>query len=432
MSRLPLTIVGAVAALGLTGVGAVDAARNALRHRAPQAAAAFPGETLADANLLDRRVLEKKNVSRSAAKNAAQAALRDDPLNSTALRLYMASLGGAELAKNRYEIAELAGRVSKRDPLIRLVLFENAARERREQNALDNIDAILRVEPASQQQIFPLLSRLLGDADFRQHLVPYMTSRSQWALEFARFAADDRTRVADIGDVIARAGPKMSAAERSLIVPYIITRSLEAGAFSTVPAMVSLVSPNGDALLRGERWTSEAVDGKFGLAAWQPISDATTSASFVASGPDQDRKLSVYAASGAGGLAATKYLFLTPGSYRLRHNVEFGEGAGSGQSISWRLKCIGGPTVTTVWSSGNLIDKGNGTRSFAIEIPAACNYQLLELVAAVDFQAADLEMTIDKFRLSVAAQTAQPERPKSSGAPAPQLPQTEFKGSEIP
>lgn len=422
MSRLPLTIVGAVAALGLAGVGAVDAARNALRHRAPQAVAGFPGETLADANLLDRKVITNKNVPRSAARDAARAALRDDPLNSTALRLYMASLGGSKLSQKKVEIAELAGRVSKRDTLIRLVLFENAARERRETNALDNIDAILRVEPASQRQIFPLLNQLLGDSDFREHLVPYLAGRSQWALEFARFAADDRTHVGDIGDVVARAGPQMSAAERSLIVPYIVTRSLEAGAFDAVPALVSLISPHGDAVLRSERWTTDAVDGKLGLAAWQPISDATTSASFIGSGPGQDRKLSVYAASGAGGVAASKYLFLTPGSYRLRHNIEFGEGSRGGQSAEWRLKCIGKPAMTTTWSSRNLMEKGNGNRDFRIDVPAECDYQFLELVAAVDFQAADLEMTIDKFRLTATAPAAPPTPATTSSGASSALP----------
>lgn len=417
MSRLPLAIAAAVAALGLAAVSAVDAAGNALRNRMPQTVAAFPGETLADVNLLDRNMIAKKDVSRDAGINAARAALRDDPLNSTALRVYMASLEGSKLTQKKVEIAELAGRASKRDTLIRLVLFENAARERRGTNALDNIDAILRVEPASQRQLFPILKQLLGDSDFREHLVPYLAGRSQWALEFARFAADDRVHVGDIGDVVARAGPQMSAAERSLILPYIVTRSLEAGAFNAVPALVSLISPNGDAVLRSERWTTDAVDGKFGLAAWQSISDATTSTSFIGSGPGQDRKLSVYAASGAGGVAASKYLFLTPGSYRLRHNIEFGEGSPGGQSAEWRLKCIGKPAMTTVWSSRNLMEKGNGNRDFKIDVPAECDYQFLELVAAVDFQAADLEMTIDKFRLTATAPTATTSSGASSSLP---------------
>lgn len=400
MSRLLIKATIGLVAFGLATASMVSAAGNAMRNRMPAVAASLPGETQADVDILNTLLAARKNVPAARARAAAKAALKDDPLNSPALRLLMAGTPGEKLAPDKLAIAELAGRVSRRDGLISLLLFENAARANQPTKALDNIDAILRVTPESQSRIFPVLKTLLADADFRRHLSPYLIKRSLWSLEFVLFAANDQQSVGNIAEVVAGAGKKMAPADVEFVTPPLITRAMEARKFSQIPTLLSFLTKDADAILLGERWTSATVDGKYGLAAWQTASNATTSVSFVGDGKSDSRKLSLYAASGAAGLAASKFLFLKPGSYQLSKDLELSEGDRTGQTLQWQLLCLTGTEKRAVWASDNLLESGKHASRFRFDVPSGCQAQVLELNVAVDFQATVLEATLDKFRLT--------------------------------
>jgi|GEM_PF-3155374 len=417
----PLTVIFGVAAAALACVSFVAAAGNAWRGRTPAAIALLPGETQAEVGMLDGLMLANKKVPAGRARTAARTAIKAQPLNTQALRLLMYTAKGPKLSPEKVKIAEIAGRVSRRDGLFRLVLFENAARNNLPIEALDNIDAILRVTPASQSQIFPLLKRLLVDADFRKHLRPYLVNRSPWSNEFVLFAANDKAAVGNVADVVIAAGKGMHAGDMDVIGTPLLTRTIEAREFDRVPALLSLVTKDGPALLNSERWTSSTVNPKYGLAAWTTASDATVATNFMDEGGGSDRKLSIYAASGAGGLAASKYLFLKPGTYQLSFDMSLGEENRPGQTAGWQLKCLSRTTNSTVWSSGDLLAAAKRSAKFSITVPPDCPHQLLELDVAVDFQANALEMVIDKFRLNqsaskpISVSDLQKPRPAASG-----------------
>lgn len=400
MPRLLITTISALAALGLGAMSMVAAAGNALRNRTPVAAASLPGETQADVDILNALLLAGKKVPVAQARATARAALRDDPLNSGALRLLMSGIEGEKLSPAKLQVANLAGRVSRRDGVIRLLLFEQAARTNQPTEALDNIDAILRVTPESQTKMFPVLKSLLVDPDFRKHLSPYLVKRSLWSLEFVLFAANDENAVGQIADVVARAGKGMAPSDIALVTPPLITRAIEARQFSHVATLLSFLTKDADAVLSGERWTSTSVDSKYGLAAWQTASNATTSVSFVSGGDGDSRKLSLYAASGAAGPVASKYLFLKPGDYQLSQELELSDGDRKEQALQWRLACLTGTGERTVWTSANLLTSGQPAMRFRFEVPPECPSQRLELGVAVDFQATVLEATLDNFRLT--------------------------------
>jgi hypothetical protein len=398
--RLLITTISILAAFSLAVMSMVPAAGNALRNRAPVAAASLPGETRADVEIMNALLLAGKKVPAAQARATAKAALKDDPLNSSALRLLMSGTEGAKLSPAKLRLANLAGRVSRRDGVIRLLLFEQAARTNQPTAALDNIDAILRVTPESQAKMFPVLKALLADADFRKHLSPYLVKRSLWSLEFVLFAANDEIVVDQVADVVVRAGKGMAPSDIALVAPPLITRAMEARQFSHVPALLSFLTKDADAVMNGERWTNTSVDSKYGLAAWQTASNATTSVSFVGDGDGDSRKLSLYAASGAAGSVASKYLFLKPGPYQLRHELELSDGDRKDQALQWRLACLAGTEDRTVWTSANLLASGPRELKFGFEVPPGCSSQRLELSVAVDFQATVLEATLDNFRLT--------------------------------
>lgn len=400
MSRLLITAISGLAAIGLAAASGVTAAGNALRSRAPAVAMSLPGETQAEVDILNALFLAGKNIPAARARAAAQAALKDDPLNSSALRLLMSGTEGEKTSSAKLAIAELAGRVSRRDGIVRLFLFEQAARANQPTKALDNIDAILRVTPESQTRIFPLLKTLLADAHFRKHLAPYLVKGSLWSLEFVLFAANDPQAVGNIADVVADVGKNMAPADIELVTPPLITRAMEARKFSRVPTLLSLLTKDANALLLGERWTRSTVDSKYGLAAWQTASNATTSVSFVDHADGDNRKLSLYAASGAAGLAASKFLFLRPGTYQLSQELELNDGDRRGQTLQWHLFCLTGTEKRAIWSSTNLLEADKRLSKLQILVPNDCPAQILELGVAVDFQATVLEATLDRFRLT--------------------------------
>lgn len=401
MLRLLITTTSALAALGLAATSMLAAAGNAMRNRTPIAAASLPGETQADVDIMNALLLSGKKVPAAHARATARAALKDDPLNSSALRLLMSGTEGNKLSPAKLRVANLAGRASRRDGLIRLLLFEQAARTNQPTEALDNVDAILRVTPESQARIFPVLKVLLTEPDFRKHLSPYLVKRALWSLEFVLFAANDTKAVGQVADVVVRAGKGMAPSDIALVTPPLITRAMEAREFSHIPALLSFLTEDADAVMRGDRWTSTSVDSKYGLAAWQTTSNATTSVSFVGDGDGNSRRLSLYAASGAAGSVASKYLFLKPGAYQLSQELELSDWDDrKDQALKWSLVCLTESEERTVWTSANLLASGQRALKFRFDVPPECRSQRLALSVAVDFQATVLEATLGNFRLT--------------------------------
>lgn len=395
MSRLPIKIAYGAIAVALAGISLIASAGNSLRARSPQVAAKLPGETQARVAVFNKLQASGKKVPAKAAAAAAKDALRSSPLDSPALRLLMdATVGPAD----KLELAELAGRVSKRDGRIRLALFEDAARHNRPKQVLQNLDALLRVTPESQTQVFPMLGGVLPSKDFRAHLSPYLVKRSPWMLDFVLFAANDGKSAGHIADVVIRGGKSVDRRDAAYIVPHLISRTIEAGEYSKVRPLVSMMTKSPDDLLAAGPWSNDSTDGKYGLAAWQAVSNATTSASFTSRNEEGYRGLSVYASSGARGIAASKFLLLKPGSYELVQEAEVAEMART-PSAQWQLRCISSGKSETIWTTDNFLSADRRKIKYLFTVPAGCPQQMLELNVAVDFEAPPVELTIDDFRL---------------------------------
>lgn len=395
MSRLPIKIAYGAIAVALAGISLITSAGNSLRTRSPQVAAMLPGETQARVAVFNKLQGSGKKVPAKAAAAAAKDALRSNPLDSPALRLLMdATVSPA----GKLELAELAGRVGKRDGRIRLVLFEDAARHNRPKQVLQNLDALLRVTPESQTQVFPMLGGVLPSEDFRAHLSPYLVKRSPWMLDFILFAANDGKSAGHIADVVIRSGKSVDRRDAAYIVPHLISRTIEAGEYSKVRPLVSMMTKSPDNLLAAGRWTNDSTDGKYGLGAWQAVSNATTSASFTSPNEEGNRGLSVYASSGARGIAASKFLLLKPGSYELVQEAEVVEMARA-PSAQWQLRCISPGKSETIWTTDNFLSADRRKIKYLFTVPAGCPQQMLELNVAVDFEAPPVELTIDDFRL---------------------------------
>lgn len=395
MSRLPIKIAYGAIAVALAGASLIASAGNSLRARSPQVAAMLPKETQARVAVFNKLQGSGKKVPAKAATAAAKDALRSNPLDSAALRLLMDATASSA---GKLELAQLAGRVSKRDGRIRLVLFEHAARHNRPKQVLQNLDAILRVTPESQAQVFPMLGGVLPSEDFRAHLSPYLVKRSPWMLDFVLFAANDGKSAGHIADVVIRSGKSVDRRDAAYIVPHLISRTIEAGEYSKVRPLVSMMTKSPDVLLAAGRWSNDSTDAKYGLAAWQAVSNATTSASFTSRNNEGYRGLSVYASSGARGVAASKFLLLRPGSYELVQEAEVAEMART-PSAQWQLRCISSGKSETIWTTDNFLSADRRKIKYLFTVPTDCPQQMLELNVAVDFEAPPVELTIDDFRL---------------------------------
>lgn len=398
MSRLPMKIAYAAIAVALAGTSLIASAGNILRARSPQVAAMLPGETQARVALLNRMQDAGKRLPPKAAAATARDALRSNPLDSPALRLLMDAAPDAALSLDKLRLAKLAGRVSKRDGRIRLVLFEDAARHNRSEQVLQNLDALLRVTPESQTKVFPMLKGVLPSEDFRAHLSPYLVKRAPWMLDFVLYAANDAQAVGNMADVVIRSGKSVDPRDAAYIVPHLISRTIEAGEYAKVRPLVSMITKSPDDLLAVGRWNDDSTASKYGLAAWQAASDATTSASFMNRNEAGYRPLSVYASSGANGVAASKFLLLKPGSYELVQKIRVAEIARA-PSAEWQLRCVSSANKEAIWTSGNFLSPDGRKLKYLFNVPADCPQQLLLLNVAVDFEAPPVELTIDEFRL---------------------------------
>jgi hypothetical protein len=351
--------------------------------------ASVPAELSADPQLRAHRSLrqsaaEAKDTADHQA--SARAILREAPLDAAAMRAVALSSprsdGSAQLA--------LSERISRRDALTQLHLFERAAEEGRDEEGLVHLDRLLSVVPAAGKELFPPLAALLPNRDARQALAAY--SRRVWFQPFMQVAADEAPAVAAVVDLGERAN--LPASQWQNLLPKLLERSLDEGDYRAARQVA--VEHGGARLAAIDSFalTPATLDPRFAPLTWRT---SAGSASRIAPAPNG--ALQVTLTPEKTQLLLTRTTGLSAGPYSLSQSVGASTASGDPRLI-WAVSCLGSGKARPFWRQIVPVNAGSTNHRSQLVVPADCPLQSWSLSAYLDgqqgegaFTLADLELT---------------------------------------
>jgi hypothetical protein len=130
------------------------------------------------------------------------------------------------------------------------------------------------------------------------------------------------------------------------------------------------------ALLTSVAFSRPATLARFGPISWQLLETPGIVAAFERDEETREMRLRVSAASGYRGIAARKFLYLTPGEYEFAQAQELIK-LDNGAMAKLNLRCASGSNGQTLWQNGE-----NADNSRPVLIPVNCEAQIVELEVA--------------------------------------------------
>lgn len=335
-SRLiAIVLVLALASFGLWRILATGMADH-LAAQHPQQALAWDADNPKALATLARQQLKQGKATQAA--DSARRLLAREPVNGSAWIL----LADLAQASDKVQATALATIAIRRAPYAlapRAWLASEQLGQGRYQEALKNLDQILRIAPARQTQLFPFLIELADDPGFADALAQTLSSRPSWRNSF-------------IDSVLGKASPERLA---------IIFSALQRRDELDIPAT--------------RRWIDRLVtDGKWGEAYARWVGGLGMSAAFRLSslynggfetaptgagfdwrigdsagvlieraallGSDGSYALKVtFLGRRVDSIPAHQWLMLAPGSYRL-HFQASAQDLHSDRGLQWMLRCL--------------------------------------------------------------------------------------------
>lgn len=380
---------------GLATLAGVNAVVNATRVAAPDVAlkvSPHDGGALASrANLQWAQAGQAGKVMDQT--KAAKAALKDAALLPAALRLagYGADLTGNQ--KKAETLNLLATRVSRRESAAQLWLMEAAVARNDVKAVLARYDVVLRTNGGARDKLFPLLATALSDPEIRDAFVPYVRQAPNWLIPFASYAAVTSPTPDALSYALRQAGglPKTEEA-----------RSLESGLLAQLLAKQKFAEARAFYLtLRGavgqvtvsSALNAASIDSRFAPITWYLERGANIGAEL--GGGEKTRELRVFALSGESGLAANKYLYLSPGSYRFvpRYNVTVNS---ANARAFWAIRCMASVDAPVIYQYDMIRAARAASPTEAFTVSSNCPVQRLDLNVAGGDDTGGLEMVVSQ------------------------------------
>lgn len=329
----------------------------------------------------------------------SRAALRKAPLSPRALSLigYSREAHG-EKSRVRHTFW-LSQRLSRRDIASQVWLSNQAALAGDAKAALSHFNIALTTKPESSAILFPVLAKALATSEIQQEFGATVRARPEWLAGALIYLAGNTADPQDVARAIALAGGLPATDEyqqaEGILLSQLAARSGPAaarnfyltlhGAEKSVPVSLS--------------FTKASVDPLRQPMTWQLSSTSNLAANIVSEGRETAYALNGSATPQTSGVLASKLLFLSPGSYRLRARTEL---SGDRPALQGVLNCMQEASPVEVWRRPLVA----GTAVQSVFVPANCPVQRFELILRNDSgeQQADLQV----FSLSLESDAPRP------------------------
>lgn len=310
----------------------------------------------------------------------AEAALRQDPINTDATRTLglIASLDQRQDQTRRW--MAFTQFQSRREVPTQLWMIEDAVSRGDVTDALKHYNYALTTSRSTEALLFPILVASANDAQTRAALVDIVSKRPIWWGRFVDMAISTGTTPAAIEAIVAAPRLDLRLEPERQLAARAIQRLLQ---LNSVDRAYDLYRH-----LRGSVGAQLLRNGNFALSNPLPpfdwsLSDKPDLYASIGSVPDPRyaQGLTIAAANGGGGVAVHQLLHLSPGKYRLAF-VAGGGAESADASPKAQLACYatGNSPIATIPLRAVGGRQGR-VLSADITVPvAACQFQQLEVV----------------------------------------------------
>lgn len=403
MTRKPkagwATVLGVVATLALSWGAASQAAGFVFQSKNPELALSLdadnPVALVRDAQM---KIATGGAASegRDAVLSAAQASIRELPLNAAAFRLYgLVQSANSDLAAVGRQVA-LADRLSRRDLGAQLFLIEDAVRRNDVASALRHYDTALRIKESSRAVLFPILTEAMREPLIRQRFLTYMASPPPWMEAFLRFAIANSSQPTSIAALAQEAGGFPEGAAFATRNKEMLSVLVGAGDHREAIAFYRSIKNADAAVLQSAEFTDRTTDVAFTPISWQPFELEGIDALFLA-GKDDTLELEARMESGYTGPVLRKLLALPRGQYRFsaRHRSD---GHQPFDTLRWQAVCTGNAAGTLALDEGADFAPEFGVGG-VLRVGQDCPQQMLTLSIATRASPGDIELIVESPNL---------------------------------
>lgn len=393
--------LGATLALAGSWFAATNAVANATRARAPAVAiSASPNDGRVLANYSQMLVQRAQSLQTQGQKvpfpavaGDARKALRQEPLNSVALRLLAMDAENKGKVAAAGKLIALSERVTRRDGATQLWLVMAHIRARNVAQFIRHCDILLRTQPSASPTLAPVLNQAMEDPAFRTVLRPYLRRPSPWLPDYLHFAAADARSPQAVSAMFRMAGGVPESKVRQETESILLARLIDANAADEALRFFPLMKGARPEIAARADFSVATTDSRFAPVAWETLSPETMVATFDQEG-DGRLSLNVVASSGVRGVVARKLLTLGPGSYRFLQNIALATAGDRHAAALWRLSCLTSTGRQNLWQTSGTWRVAGRYSLEGPTIAASCPIQMLELEVAGGLAGDGVELSI--------------------------------------
>ena len=306
-------------------------------------------------------------------KVAAQAELRTEPLDGTAIR-QLAMLANSKEQDAGRALTTAAERITRRDLATQFLLLDAAARGGQSATALVHYDRALSLNPAAGEKLFPILAGAVVEPQSRMELARY--AGKPWFAAFVTSALADKADPGALLDLLARAKPRLSAQDQDVITSGLARQLISDGQFAAAQDVIAQLSGNLAAAINDFNFSTRTTEPHLGSLGWAFTNDDAVETTLGANG-----SLDLRIASEQSGTVAERVTLLAPGNYAVTQVLTYPADAPHAR-ITWDAHCLDGPTKQSIFHYEAPTVQSSPVHRTEFSVPTNCSAQAWRLSAA--------------------------------------------------
>jgi len=270
--------------------------------------------------------------------------LRSSPLDAQALSL----LGLIAERKGDGQAAEtlmrIAGARTWRDETTQAWLYDHYVRRGDYAEALPHVDAILRVEPESQERLFPVLASLTVKPEAFKALTDFLATSPPWRSWFLSELSAKLANKSRLIELYAALEKTENPPTKDDLVPY-LNRLVDEGDYAQAYQLWRATLPPGLRTLDTHPFNRDFELPLDGLPFNWVLTEASGADIQIVPSPDAGRKRAMriqFSGSRVAFANVNQLMLLPPGKYKLSGRVK-AEDLQTSRGLWWRVYCADDP-----------------------------------------------------------------------------------------
>lgn len=237
------------------------------------------------------------------------------PLNAGAPRMAGLVLNQAGKTKAAHDAMAAAVKLTRRDGTAQFWLANEAIAQRDLPQVLYRFDLIMRTHPAASPPMYETLARTLVDPIMRKEMQRFVSLKTPWLESFSSAAAAKPVNAEPLARLFLASKTVPDSPAMRNVYAAVLSQLGADRKYGLIQSLYPRLPGASEKALKNIELPSDDAT-EYPPVSWARASDGSFGSAIVGRGAD--RLMELYVSSGAGGVAARKFLILNPGNYSFR------------------------------------------------------------------------------------------------------------------